>query len=185
MLTYVSHSVEARGKVHDHQIRAGAQELVAATRALDEIGGHHGDRVSLEDGLRADESAFQAANRAGQHQFGFQAELAPEFSLPLLGQRGTAQHRQAAGVTDLEQFGGDQGGLDGLADTDVVGDQQAHDVLAQRHHQRHHLVGARFDRDRGQAAERACGGTESDPQRTSQQRCAQVVAEVLGARRRE
>ena len=43
----------------------------------------------------------------------------------------------------VEELAGDEAGLDGLADADVVGDQQADGVLAQRHEQRHELVAAR------------------------------------------
>ena len=88
--------------VDDHQVWAGTQELVAAAGTLDEVSGHDGDRIALKDRLGADESSLQAAYRAGQHQFGFEAELSTQFALPLLGQRRAAQHGQPAGIADFQ-----------------------------------------------------------------------------------
>ena len=63
---------------------------------------------------------------------------------------GPAQHGQPGRVALLQQLGGGQASLDGLADADVVGDQQPDRVLPQRHQQRDELVGAGFDREPGQ-----------------------------------
>ena len=48
-----------------------------------------------------------------------------EFALPLFGERRAAEYGKAVCVALLQQLGGDQACLDGLADADVVGDQQA------------------------------------------------------------
>jgi hypothetical protein len=50
-----------------------------------------------------------------------------QFALPLLAQVGRAQHGHALDLAAVEQFACDQSALDGLADADVVGNQQAHD----------------------------------------------------------
>ena len=113
------------------------------------------------------------------------AELAGQLLLPLLGERGAAQHGQAARVALLQQLGRDQAGLDGLADADVVGDQQPDRVLPQRHQQRDELVGAGLDREPGQRPERPGAGAEADPQRRAQQPGARRGADVLRVRRRE
>ena len=84
-----------------------------------------------------------------------------------------------------QQLGGDQAGLDGLADADVVGDEQPDGVLAQGQQQRHELVGTGRDGDPGQAAERPAGGAEPDPQGVAQQAGGAVVAEVVRGGRRE
>ena len=72
-------------------------------------------------------------------------------------------------------------GLDGLADADVVGDQQPDRVLPQRHQQRDELVGAGFDGEPGQRPERPGAGPEADPQRRPQQPGARRGADVRGS----
>ena len=133
--------------VDDDQLRAAQQELVAAPVGLDEVGGDDDVRVTVEQRLVQHEVAFEAADGAGQHQRGVDAELVAQLALPLLGQRRGAQHGQALHGALREQLGGDQAGLDGLADADVVGDEQPDGVLPQRHEQRHVLVAARADAD--------------------------------------
>jgi hypothetical protein len=63
----------------------------------------------------------------------------------------------------------DERGLDGLADTDVVGDEQAHRIELERHEQRHELVGARLDGDLAEAAERAGAAPQRQQQRVAQE----------------
>ena len=78
------------------------------------------------------------------------------------GAAGTAP--RTVDVAAVEQLARDQAGLDGLADADVVCDQQAHRIELERHQQRHELIGARLDarsgRSRGRARRRgeATGG---------------------------
>ena len=55
--------------------------------------------------------------------------LCAQLALPLRRQLRRAQHRQPLRVPGREQFGGDQSGLDRLADADAVGDQQPRGVL--------------------------------------------------------
>ncbi len=86
-------------------------------------------------------------------------------SLPLLRQVRRAQHGKPPDLATVEQFAGDDRCLDGLADADVVGDQEAHRVELERHHQRHELIGSRLDGDATEAAERTSG-------RTGRQACA-------------
>ena len=101
----------------------------------------------LEDGLRPDELALQPPCGAGQDQLGLETELLPQFVPPLLGQCGAAQHGQAACLAELQQLLGDEPGLDGLTDADVIGDEEAHDILTQSEQERHELVGAWLDGD--------------------------------------
>ena len=57
--------------------------------------------------------------------------------LPLLGQGRGTEHRQAVDLAAVEQLAGDETGFDGFADPHVIGDQHAHRIELQRHHQRH------------------------------------------------
>ena len=145
------------------------QNCSRSAGALDEVGGHDDVAEPVEQGLALQQPAFQPADRAGQHQLGVDAELRGQLPLPLLGQRRAAQHRQAGRVALLQQLGGDQAGLDGLADADVVGDQQPDRVLPQRHQQRDELVGAGLHGEPGQRPERPGAGPEPDPQCRAQQ----------------
>ena len=119
--------------VDDQQVRAAVPELLAEPRPLDEVRGHHDVAEPVEDSLALQQAALQPTDRAGQDELGVNAELGGELLLPLLGERGPAQHGQAAGVALLQQLGRGQAGLDGLADANVVGDQQPYRVLPQGH----------------------------------------------------
>ena len=141
--------------VDDDQLGAAEQELVAAPVGLDEVGGDDDVGVAVEQRLVEHQAAFEALDGAGEDERGVDAELVAQLALPLLGERRGAQHGQPLHGALGEQLGGDQSGLDGLADADVVGDEQPDDVLAQRHEQRDVLVAARADADAGERAERA------------------------------
>ena len=171
--------------VDDQQVRAAMPELFPQPGALDEVGGHDDVAEPVEQGLALQQPAFQPADRAGQHQLGVDAELRGQLPLPLLGQRRAAQHRQAGRVALLQQLGGGQAGLDGLADADVVGDQQPDRVLPQRHQQRDELVGAGLHGEPGQRPERPGAGPEPDPQCRAQQPGAHRRAHVAGVGRLE
>ena len=125
---------------------------------LDEVGRDDGEAVAVEDRHADRQVALQALDGAGEDQLGVDVELLRQLLLPLLGQVRRAQHGQAADLAAVEQLPGDGAGLDGLADADVVGDQQAHRVQLEGHHQRHELVGARLDGDAPEAAEGPRGG---------------------------
>jgi hypothetical protein len=74
--------------------------------------------------------------------------------LPLVTEVGRAQHGQPADLAALPELAGDEPGLDGLADPDVVGDEQPHRIEPEGHQERDELVGARADGDSAEAAER-------------------------------
>ena len=166
--------------VDDQQVRAAVPELLPQPGALDEVGGHDDVPEPVEQRLALQQPAFQPADRAGQHQLGVDAELRGQLPLPLLGERRAAQHRQAGRVALLQQLGGGQAGLDGLADAHVVGDQQPDRLLPQRHQERDQLVGAGLHGEPGQRPERPGAGPETDPQCRAQQPGAYRGAHVAG-----
>ena len=122
-----------------------------------------------------------------QHQLGVDvelvAQLAPATARPV--RAGRARPGRLA-LALGEQLGGDQAGLDGLADADVVGDQQPDGVLPQRHQQRHELVGAGLDGDAGRASGtgRRWSGTRSAARRAAGRRAA-LSPRSAGVGRRE
>ena len=87
---------------------------------------------------------------------------------------GRTEDDGAIDVAAVEQFAGDEQGLDRLPHPDVVRDEQAHRVELERHEQRHELVGTRLDRDLTNAPK----GPRPPPQR-EQQRIAQQERRVV------
>ena len=167
--------------VHDYQLGAPHREVLGAARGLDEVGGHHGERVPVEDRHAERQVALQALDGARQHERGVDVELLRKLALPLLGQVRRAQHGDAPDLGAVEQLAGDEARLDGLADADVVGDEHAHRVELERHHQRYELVGPGLHRDAPEAAEGAAGGTGGEAGGVSEQQSGGEVAEVLAA----
>ena len=167
--------------VDDHELGAPQREVLGAARGLDEVGGHDGERVPVEDRYAERQIALQALDGARQHQLRFDVELLRKLALPLFGQVRRAQHRDAADLAAVEQLAGDEARLDGLADADVVGDEHAHRIELQRHHQRHELVGPGLDRDAPEAAEGAGGGPGGEACGIAQEPAGGEVAEVFAA----
>ena len=114
--------------------------------------------MNLEQRLVRAQTPLQAGGRSSAHDLGVDAELLREFLLPLLAQVGRAYDCEPLDLSAIEEFPGDQPGLDGLADADIVGDEQPHRVELQRHEQRHELIGARFDIEVAEAPERPGAG---------------------------
>ena len=83
-------------------------------------------------------------------------ELLAQRPLPLLAQVRWTQDRKALDLASVDQLSCYQTSLDGLSDTDVIGDEQPHRVLLKRHKERHKLIGTRFDCYAGQGAKRSC-----------------------------
>ena len=153
------------GLVHNHELGTAEREVLGALRLLDEIGRHDGKRVALKDRLADVQVAFQTLDGARQDQLRLDVELVRQLPLPLLGQGRGTEHRQAADLAAVEQLAGDEAGFDRLADAYVVGDQHAHRVELQRHHQRHQLIGPGLDGDAPEAAKRPGGGARREPGR--------------------
>ena len=168
----------AVGLVHDHELRALAGEIVGAALRLDEVGGDHREAMAFEDGGAQGQIAFETLDGARQHQFRVDVELVRQLPLPLFRQMGRAQYREAPNLAAVEQFAGDEAGLDRLADAHVVRDEHAHRVEPERHHQRHELIGPGLDGDAAEAAERTGGGAGRQARRIAQQPAGCEVAEV-------
>jgi hypothetical protein len=79
-----------------------------------------------------------------------------------------AQHREPSGKAPVEHFARDHRRLDRLADADIVGDQEPHRRLPQRHDQRHELIRTRHDGNVPERAERPRPGTQAQPWRIEQ-----------------
>ena len=81
-----------------------------------------------------------------------------------------AEHGERIDLAAVHQFAQDQAGLDGLADADIVGDEQARHLQAKRHEQRNELIGAGLEGELGGGTERAGTATQRQAQRIREQR---------------
>lgn len=96
-----------------------------------------------------------------------------------------AEDRKALDLAAIEELTQDQASLDGLADADVIGDQQPRGFLAERHHQRGELVGARLEVDPAGTSERTGTAPQREPQGVAQEQRRLTWTRSLAAWRRE
>ena len=143
--------------IHDDQFRARAYELIPSPAGFDILRRDDNKRVQIEERLRHRRATFQPGGGGGQHKFGLNVKLVPQLALPLLGQRRRAKHRQALNFTAGKQLTRHQSGLNGLANTDIIRDQEPDGLDTQRHEQRDKLVRTRPDRYTTKGTKR--GGT--------------------------
>lgn len=166
------------GFVDDHQLGAEQRELVAAAALLDVVGGHDQVREVLVHGGPERDLAVDPIGGGGQQHLGPEPELSLQLSLPLRCELGGAQHHEPLGIATGDEFGGDQAGLDGLADPDTVGDEQPGGLLGGGHHQRDQLIVAGGDGELRERSERPGGGAEGQTQCVAEQPGASGVAPV-------
>ena len=167
------------GLVDDHQLGAGAQEVVAAAVGLDEVGRDDDVGVMLEERLRR--RAGRAPGRVavlGSTSSASMWNLSRSSACHCSARWGGQSTARFLRLAAVEQLAGDQAGLDGLADADVVGDQQPHRVQLQRHQERHELVRPGLDGELGERAERAGARAEAQPHGVAQQPARREVAEL-------
>jgi hypothetical protein len=105
--------------------------------------------------------ALESGHGARKDEFRIDRKLLTEFTLPLFGEVWATKDGEPTSISLGDELGRDQAAFDGLADADVVGDQQAHRFHAQRHEKRDELVRARRDGEIPQRAERARARAET------------------------
>jgi hypothetical protein len=149
--------------VHDDEVRAVVEEVVAFAVALDEVNADNLDGVVAKDTARASgDAAFKLADRAGADDDGVQAEFLAQLLLPLFAKVGRAENAERLDLPAIEHFTGDEQSFDGFADADIVGDEHPNGIQAQGHEQRHELVRARADGHAAEGAERRGAFTEGE-----------------------
>lgn len=139
--------------VNYDQFRACAQEVGPAAVRLDVVERDHRKWVDFEDRFVGSQPAFQACCCPGSHHLRFDVELRGKLLLPLLAEVRRTDHGNALYLAPIEQFTGNESRFDGLADADIVGNQEPQGIELERHQQRHKLVSTRLDRDVAEAAE--------------------------------
>ena len=120
VLTYVSHSVEARGKVDDDQIPLGLFELGLQLRVAGQLI-HPSDEqgVGVED-VVVDVGVDQLVGQQVEPE----SELEEQFVLPLLDQSAGGDDQALPDVVAQQQFLDVEPGHDRLAGAGVVGEQE-------------------------------------------------------------
>ena len=173
------------GLVDDDELRARADELVAADVGLDVVEADDGERMRPEDAVRLEERPFEpSGRRRGDGDSGDQ-EFRRQLLHPLVDEVRRAEDGDAFDLAAVEQFAGDQAALDRLADADVVGDQEPHGVQLHRHHQRDKLVGLGLEHDAARAAERPGAAAEREAKRVAHELRLVLRADAAAVRGRE
>src|SRR5712691_4283288 len=152
------------GLLDNHQLRAGADEIVPPALRLDVIQGDDRERIDIEYHLPSGKAALKSARRPGADYLRLNQEFAGELLLPLLTQVRRADDSQPFNLAPVEQFTGKQPRFDRLADADVIRNQQPDDVLAQGHEQGHELIGPWLDGQVAEAPEGASPRPQPEPQ---------------------
>src|ERR1017187_8054906 len=167
------------GLVNNHKLGTLEEKVLSASGRLDKVGGNNGEALSVEDRHAYRQVPLQALNSAAQDELSLNMKFLGQFPLPLLGQVRRAQHGQTADLAAIQQFAGDDRRFDGLADANVVGDQETHRIKLERHHQRHKLIRPWLDSDTTEAAKRASGGTGGQSRGFAQQLARRKIPETV------
>ena len=171
--------------VDNHEVGARLEKVVAPLPGLDVVETDDGVRVHREDAHAGRNAPFQTARAPGGDGYRADVEANVELRDPLVHQVRRAEDDGALDVAAVEQLARDEQGFDGLADPDVVGDEQAHRVELERHEQRHELVGARLDRNLSEAPKRPRAPPQREQQRIAKQQGRVVPAQLIRAGQRE
>ena len=171
--------------VDDHEVGTRLNEVVPPLAALHVVEADDRVRMRREDALARRNAPLQPPRAPGGDGRGADVEADLQLGDPLVHEMRRAEDGGALDVAAVEQLAGDEQGLDGLPDPDVVGDEEAHRIELQRHEQRHELVGARLDRDPSDAPEGSGAPPQREQQRVAQQEGRVVSAELVRARQGE
>ena len=71
------------GLVHDHELGAGPEKIIAVAEALDVVGGDDHERVPLEERLAGPQAPFEPLDRGGENELGRDVKLLVEVETTL------------------------------------------------------------------------------------------------------
>jgi hypothetical protein len=172
------------GLVHNHEVGAGAQEVVTPAVRYNEIHGDDYKRVGIKYGLVGPVQSFlQTPRGAGEHQFGSDVEFGRQFALPLFGEVRWAENAEAGDFTTVQHLASNEAGFNGFTDADIVSDKQTDRVKLQRHEQWDELVRARLNSEPAERTEWSGAGAKAESDCISQKTAGDEIAEILFARR--
>jgi hypothetical protein len=108
-----------------------------------------------------------------------------ELGHPLFDEVRRAQDGDPLDVAPIEKLASDESRLDGLANTDIVRNQQTHWIQLERHEKRHKLICARLNGDLTEAAKGPRTSAKREKHRVAEQQCAIMTSLLIRARSRE
>ncbi|OJY61936.1 MAG: hypothetical protein BGP16_15500 [Sphingobium sp. 66-54] len=132
------------GLVNNDEARTSLCEAFPSAVGLDVVEADDGVGIDAEDGVAERQSAFQrtGARRCDGH--GINIELFRQLADPLIHEMRRTQHGKALDLTPVDHLAQDHARLNGLSDTNVIGNEQPFHVEPQRHEQGNELVCARL-----------------------------------------
>ena len=155
--------------IDNDEIRAMAGKDVTATFGLDVVETDDSKGMHGEDVAARRQPPLQLERGRGGDGHRLDAEMALQLFRPLFHQVWGAEHGKGIHLAAIHEFAQDEAGLDGLADADIIGDEQAQAGLSQGHEQRYQLVGARLEGDLGGGAEGTSAAAQGETQGIGQQ----------------
>src|SRR5688572_30777743 len=126
--------------VNDDELGAPMNEVLRSSGRLDEVRRDDRKWMPVEYRCTNTQIPLKALNRTAQHEFRLDVKLCCQLTLPLLGQVRRTEHCQASNLSSVEELSRDHRGFDGLANADVIGDEDPHRIELEGHHQRHKLI---------------------------------------------
>ena len=171
--------------IHHDERRTGAGEAFAPTIGLDVVEADHGVGIGLEQRLRGWEIALQASGGGSCDGNGIEIEFCFQLPGPLLDEMRRAEHREPIRLAAIDQLAQDEATFYGLADADIVGNEQAHRGEAKRHKKRHQLIGTRLKTQTGRRPERTRAAPQGEAQGLRKKARAFLGRNLVGLGRRE
>jgi hypothetical protein len=128
--------------VYDDELGASACETLAALLGLYIVKANNGIRVRPKQRLRCCECSFKSSGRRGSDSNGINVELGTKLRRPLIDKLRRTKDREAIHFATVDQLTQYQAGLNGLSNSDVIGNHQPHSGKAEGHEQRDQLIGS-------------------------------------------
>lgn len=139
----------------------------------------------MEDAVADGQVALQPRGAVGGDGHGAEVKARLELGGPLIDEVRRTQDGEAGDVAAIEELARDESGLDGLADANVVGDEQTHHVELERHQQRDELVGPGLDGDLSRGPEGPGAAAEREQEGVAEEGRRAVTRGLLQRRRGE
>src|SRR5882672_2867424 len=114
--------------IDDHKVGARTEELSSAAFAFDVVQAHHGVRVCRKDAFTWWQGALETRGAGGSYCHWTKVKPSFELLHPLFDKMWRAQDDEALYIAAVQKLANYQRRFNGLADADVVGDEQAHGI---------------------------------------------------------
>jgi hypothetical protein len=163
------------GLVYDDELGASASETLATLFGLYIVKADNGIRVRPKQRLRCRERSFKSGSRRRGDSNGIYVEFPAKFRRPLIDKLRRTKDRETLYLSTVDQLTQYEAGLNGLSNSHIIGNHQAHCGNAEGHEQRNQLIGARLESYTRGRAEWSCAAAQRKPQSLRQK-----AASILG-----